>query len=31
MQCIIAEKHSNQLTHYRDTKRMAHDSQIVRA
>ena len=30
MQCIIIEKQSNQLTHYDDTKKMAHDSQIVR-
>ena len=31
MQCIITEKQSNQLTHYDDTKKRAHYSQIVRA
>ena len=31
MQCIIIEKQSNQITHFDDTKKRAHDSQIVRA
>ena len=31
MQCIIIEKHSNQITHHDETKKLAHDSQIVRA
>ena len=32
MQCIITEKQSNQVnTNYDDTKKRAHDSQIVRA
>ena len=31
MQCIITEKQSNQVKHYDETKKRAHDSQIVRA
>ena len=31
MQCIIMEKHSNQITHHDETKKRAHYSQIVRA
>ena len=31
MQCIIMEKHSNKLLHHDETKKRAHDSQIVRA
>ena len=33
MQCIIMEKHSNQikLTHHDETKKRAYDLQIVRA
>ena len=31
MQCIIMEKHSNQINHHDETKKRAHDSQIVRA
>ena len=31
MQCFITGKQSDQITHYDETKKMAHDSQIVRA
>ena len=31
MPCIITETQSNQLTRYDETKKMAYDSQIVRA
>ena len=31
MQCIIMEKHSIKLTHYDETKKIAQDSQIVKA
>ena len=31
MQCIIMEKHSIKLTHHDETKKRAHNSQIVRA
>ena len=31
MQCIIMEKYSIKLTQYDETKKRAHDSQIVRA
>ena len=31
MQCIIMEKHSNQITHHDETKKRAHNSQIDRA
>ena len=29
MQCIIMEKHSNQITHHDETKKRAHDSSLV--
>ena len=31
MHCIIIEKQSNQINRYDDTKKRAHDSQVVRA
>ena len=31
MQCIITEKHSNKKTQNDETKKRAHDSQIVRS